>query len=74
MNKRLADLDQPPAVVAIGERAGEHREQEERHPVADHREAAEGGRVELQEDDPVADDVLDVVGHHREQAEREVRR
>ena len=29
-------------------------------------------RVELEEDQPVADDVLDVVGGHREQAEQEV--
>ena len=37
------------------------------------REAREGGRVKSLEDEPVRDDVLDVVGHHRDEARREVR-
>ena len=60
------------AVVAVGERAAVDGEEEERHPVADDGEAAERGRVELLEDDPVADDVLDVVGHHGQQPGDEV--
>src|SRR5262249_8960429 len=56
------DLDELAAVEAIGERAGVDRKQEERHPVADDREAGERRRGEGLEDDPVADDVLDVVG------------
>ena len=70
--ERLRDLDQLAAVVAVGQRARVDREEQERHPVADDGEAAERRRVERLEDDPVADDVLDVVGRHRHQAEREV--
>src|SRR5690606_23880560 len=49
----------------IGHRAGIHGERQERHPVRDDGEAAQRRRLELLEDDPVADDVLDAVGHHR---------
>ena len=70
MNSAWDDLDEPAAVVAVGQRAGVDREEQERHPVADHREPGERGRVELLEHHPVADDVLDVVGHHRQQAEQ----
>jgi hypothetical protein len=41
--------------------------------VADDGEAAQRRRVELLVDDPVADDVLDVVGRHRDETERVVR-
>ena len=70
--QRLRDLDQLAAVVAVGERAGVQREQQERHPVADDGEAGQRRRVERLEHHPVADDVLDVVGRHRHQAQREV--
>src|SRR5207247_10809979 len=69
----LPDLDEAAAVVAVGERAEGDAEEEERRPVADDREARERGRVEALEDEPVGDDVLDVVGHHRHEAGREVR-
>ena len=68
----LARLDQLPAVIAVGERARVHGEEQERHPVADDGKAREHGRVKRLVDDPVADDVLDVVGRHRGQAQREV--
>ena len=68
----LRGLDQLAAVVAVGEGARPHREEQERHPVADDGEAGERRRVELLEDHPVADDVLDVVRGHREHAEEEV--
>jgi hypothetical protein len=68
----LGDLDQPAAIVAIGERARVDGEQQEGQPVADHGEAAERGRVESLEHDPVTDDVLDVIGHRREQRGDEV--
>ena len=68
----LRNLDEPAAVVPIGERARVQREQQKRHPVADDREPGERRRVERLEDDPVANDMLDVVGHHREEADHEV--
>src|ERR1043166_8445093 len=58
----LAHLDEPPAVVAIGQRPRVDREEEEGHPVADDGKATERRRVKLLEDDPVTDDVLAVVG------------
>src|SRR5690606_31068280 len=47
------------------ERTGVNGQQQERQPVCDDCETGERRRLELAEDDPVADDVLDVVGHHR---------
>ena len=61
-----AELDDPARIEPVGERAGIDREQQERHPVGEHREAGERGRFELLEDDPVADHVLDIVRHHGE--------
>ena len=61
-----ADLDQAARVVAVGEHARIDREEQERQPVRDHRIAAERGRMELVEDHPVADHVLDRVRHHGE--------
>ena len=66
MKSAHARLDEAPRVEAVVERADRHREQQERQPVRDHREAAERRRMELLEHDPVADHVLDVVGHHGE--------
>jgi hypothetical protein len=40
--------------------------------VAEHLEAGERGGVELLPQHPVRDDVLDVVGHHRERAAEQV--
>ena len=61
-----ADLDQAPRIEAVGQRAGPHREEQERHPVRDHREAGQLGRCELLVHHPVADHVLDAVRHHRQ--------
>ena len=60
-----ADLDQAARVEAVGQRARQHREKQERQPVRDHREAGQGGRIELLVHHPIADHMLDVVGHHR---------
>src|SRR5262249_56120760 len=68
----LPCLDELSAIVTIGERAGVDGEEQERHPVADDGEASEGRGVEHLEDDPVADDVLDVVRRHRNQAPGEI--
>ena len=69
----LGDLDEPAAVVALGQPAEPHRQQQERQPVADHLEADERGGVELLPEHPVGDDVLDVVAHHRQPGGEEVR-
>ena len=71
--ERLRNLNQLPAVVAVGERAGVQREQQERQPVADDGESGERRRTKRLEHHPVADDVLDVVRRHREQVEGEIR-
>src|SRR5262249_8785579 len=68
----LRDLDEPAAVEAVGEGARVDGEYEERHPVADDGEAAEGRRVERLEDDPVAGDVLDALGRHADERQQEV--
>ena len=70
--KPLRDLDQFAAVVAIGERAGVQRKQQERHPVTDHGKPGQRRRVERLEHHPVADDVLDVVGRHRHESDGEI--
>ena len=70
--QHAADLDEAPRVEAIVERADGHREEQERQPVRHHREPAERWRMELLEHEPVADDVLDVVRHHREHECHEV--
>src|SRR2546428_10745541 len=54
---------------AVGERSGVDGEEQERHPVADDGEAAQRRRVKGPEDDPVADDVLDVLRDHAEQGD-----
>ena len=64
--QRHADLDDPARVEAIGERAGGHREQQERQPVRHDGESRQGRRVEFLIQHPVADDVLDIVRHHGE--------
>ena len=66
MKSAHPELDEAPRVEPVVERADRHREEQERQPVRDHREATQRRRVELLEHDPVADDVLDVVGHHRQ--------
>jgi hypothetical protein len=70
--QRLRGLDHPAAVVAVGERPEIDAEQQERHPVADHLEAGQRRRVELLPQHPVGDDVLDVVGHHRQRRAEEI--
>jgi hypothetical protein len=67
-----AALDEPSRIEAVGERAGGDREQQERQPVRHHRKAGERGRLEFLKDHPVADHVLDVVGHHREREGEEL--
>jgi hypothetical protein len=61
------------AVITIGKPAEPHAEYQKWCPVTDHGEARQRGGVEHLEDDPVRDDVLDVVGHLRQHSGREVR-
>jgi len=61
-----ADLDQAAGIVAVGERSHEDAEEQHRQPVRQDRVAAQGGRLEFLEHHPVADHVLDAVGHHRQ--------
>src|SRR5262249_47310422 len=68
----LSDLDELAAVVAVGQGACVDGEQQEGHPVADDSKAAEGGRVEGPVDEPVGDDVLDVLRDHPEQGHDDV--
>ena len=49
-----------------------HREHQEGQPVGHHREATQRRRIQLLERDPVADHVLDVVGHHRQRIAEQV--
>src|SRR5262245_44192780 len=68
----LRDLDELSAIEAVGQPARVHREQQERHPVADDGESRQHRRMKRLEDDPVADDVLDVVGGGAQEHEGEV--
>ena len=65
--KHHANLDQPPGVVAIGERTGRQREDQERDPMRDDCKAAQHRRIEFLEHDPVTHHMLDVIGHHGQQ-------
>jgi hypothetical protein len=60
-----ADLNDAARIEAVRERAGPDREEQERQPMRDDGEAGEGRRMKFLEDHPVADHVLDAVGHHR---------
>ena len=61
-----AALDEAARIETVGQRAGSDREQQERQPVGHHGETGQGGGLEFLEHHPVADDVLDIVGHHRQ--------
>ena len=67
-----AALDEAARIEPVGQRADRHREHQEREPMRQHRKAGQRRRVELLEQHPVADDVLDVVGHHRQHVGREL--
>jgi hypothetical protein len=58
-------LDDPARIETVGQRASGHGEQQERQPVRDDGEPRERRRMEFLKHHPVADDVLDIVGHHR---------
>src|SRR5215831_18836222 len=64
--KYLRNLDHLPAIVSIGEGAKVNRQQQKRCPVADFGKSCEGRRVEFLEQQPITDNVLDVVRHHRQ--------
>ena len=66
-------LDEAPRVEAVVQRTDGDREGQKRQPVGDHGKAAQRGGVEFLKHHPVAHDVLDVVGHHREQERRQIR-
>jgi len=70
--QRHADLDQAARVEAVRERAGGDREQQERQPVRHDGKAGQGRRMKFLVHHPVADDVLDIVRHHREHKGREL--
>ena len=62
----LRYLDNLAAVESIRERAEINGKQQKRRPVAQHREAGEHRRMEFLVKQPVADDVLNAVRHHRQ--------
>ena len=62
----LRKLDDPSAIVSVGEPAEVNRQQKEWRPVADIRKPGQNGRMEFLKKEPVTDDVFDVVRHHRE--------
>ena len=72
MNSTMPNWMMRRGIEAVVERARPDREQQERQPVRDHRKAAERRRLELLVDDPVADDVLDGVRHHRQHGAAEI--
>jgi hypothetical protein len=60
-----ADLNEAPDIEAICQSARQPAQKEIRHPMRDHCKGAQGRRVKFLKHHKVADDVLDVVGHHR---------
>src|SRR5881397_3645237 len=60
----LGKLDNLPAVVSIGDPAEINGKQQKRSPVADIGKTRQNRRVKLLKQQPVTDDVLDVVRHH----------
>ncbi len=71
--QRHAALDDAAGVEPIGERAGRDRKGEERQPVRNHGETRQRRGFEFAEHHPIADDVLDVVRHHRQHIGDELR-
>jgi hypothetical protein len=68
-----AALDDAARIEAVAERPGDDRKQEERQPVRNDREPAQRRGMEFLKHHPVADDVLDIVGHHRNHKADELR-
>ena len=66
-------LDDPARIVPVGQPADGDGKQQKRQPVRQHREAGQRRRMEFLEHHPIADHVLDVVGHHRQHVGRELR-
>ena len=77
-SRRCHDEEQHPAlddaarIEPVGQRAYGDRKQQERKPVRQHRKAGQRGRMEFLEDHPIADHVLDIVGHHGQHIGREL--
>ena len=67
-----AALNEAARVEPVRQRAGGDREHQEREPVRQHRKPGQRRRVELLIQHPVADHVLDIVGHHRQHVGREL--
>jgi hypothetical protein len=65
-------LDDPPAVVAVGQRAKVDREKKEWCPVTDDGKPAENRRMKFLKQQPVTDHVLDVIAHGREQVNQKI--
>ncbi len=66
------DLDDAAGVEPLREGARVDREKQKRQPVRYDGEATECCRMKLAEDHPIADDVLDVVGQHRQRGTDEI--
>src|SRR5262245_25120201 len=62
----LGDLDNLSTIVAIGDTAEVDRQQQKGSPMADFGKSRQRRRSELLEQQPITDNVLDVVRHHRE--------
>ena len=53
-----------PRIEPVSQSAHGDGEEQKRQPMRQHREAGERRRIEFLEHHPIADHVLDVVGHH----------
>ena len=65
-------LNDATRIEAIGKRADGHGKHQKRQPMRHHRETRQGWRMEFLKHHPVADDVLDVVRHHRQDVGEEL--
>jgi hypothetical protein len=59
-------LDNAAWIEPVRQRAGRHRKHQVWQPMRYHRKAGESRGMKFLEQHPVADDVFDIVGHHRQ--------
>jgi hypothetical protein len=68
----LRQLNDFTAIIAIRHGAEINREQKKRGPVNQHGKAGQGWRSKFLVQQPIADDMLDIIGHHRQHGANEV--
>ena len=68
----LSDLNDFTTVMPVCQRAKINRKEQKWCPMTDHGESAKYRRVKFLIEEPIADDVLDIIGHHGQHGADEI--